>query len=344
MNKWFQACDIEKSCIIASRIRLVRNWKNYKFPMKLSIDESKVLVTELEKVLSNLEELDQIVYERALLSELSDLDKKAMVERKLINHTIASKKTATGIMVSESENCSIVLNGSDHIRIQMLERGMKLKEMWEKVNQIDNYINERIDYAFDLKYGYLTAYPTNVGTGLRASVILHLPNLSMSKRFQGLVSEMSRFGAAIKGVFGNDQENYGCLYEVSNQKSLGSTESEIVDLVMRVANQLSMQEMQMKKLAVEKRELERKDEAYKSYGVLKYARKLSIKEGMTFLSQILSGEEEGLLTFTQPESVYSLMLGIQEGNLLKLSKRPLSKMEIAVARAQYLRKELPKLK
>ncbi len=344
MMKWFEQTGRKRPGIISSRVRLVRNWDQYPFPSRLSEKESAEMIRRLEYGLKDIGSLEGKTYEYAYLSELSELERRALRERRVFNSTIASKKTPAGIIISEEEDVNIVLNGTDHIRLQVQSSGLHLDELWKRADRMDDYINARFSYAFDEKYGYLTSFPTNVGTGLRASVLLHLPNLSMGKKFNGLVAEMGRFGAAIKGVYGEGSENYGSLYEVSNQKTLGLTEKEILDMVSRVAVQLVAQERQVRKMALEKHGLECADEAYKSYGVLKYARRLSGRDAMIFLSQLMSGLEDGLLETTEPCPVYRLMLGIQPANLQKLSKAPLGKEELDMARADYLRAELPEIK
>ncbi len=344
MLKWFEQVEPERPAVISSRVRLVRNWNEYAFPSRLAQKESMEMIRRLELGLSDLGSLDGKTYEYAYLDELSELERKALRERRVFNSTIASKKTPTGIIISEEEDTSIVLNGTDHIRIQLLAVGFHLEELWRRADQLDDFINARFAYAYDEKYGYLTSFPTNVGTGMRASVVLHLPSLSMGKKFTGLVSEMARFGAQVRGLYGEGSENYGALYEVSNQKTLGLSEKEILDLVNRVALQLITQESQVRQMALEKHGLECADEAYKSYGVLKYARRLSAKDAMVFLSQLMSGIADGILELKEPCSMYRLMLGIQPANLQKLSDRPLGKEELDAARASYIRSELPELR
>ena len=344
MLKWFEQVDRERPAVISSRIRLVRNWNEYAFPSRLAQRESMEMIRRLELGLADLDSLDGRHYEYAYLDELSELDRKALRERRVFNSTIASKKTPTGIIISDEEDTSIVLNGTDHIRLQLLSAGLHLEELWRRADQMDDFINQRFAYAYDEKYGYLTSFPTNVGTGMRASVVLHLPSLSMGKKFTGLVTEMGRFGATVRGVYGEGTENYGALYEVSNQKTLGLSEKEILDLVNKVVLQLIAQENQVRRMALEKHGLECADEAYKSYGVLKYARRLSAKDAMIFLSQLMSGIADGILEVKEPCSVYRLMLGIQPANLQKLSDRPLGKEDLDMARAAYIRSELPELK
>ena len=343
MVKWFEQKAESEPNIVSSRVRLVRNWDQYRFPKTLSDREGEELVKRLEFGLKNLEELDGTQYEYVYLEELDELSRRALRERRILNSAILNKKEIVGLIVSKDESTSLVLNGDDHIRMQFLSAGLCLNELWNRADKLDDYINARFSYAFDEKYGYLTSFPTNVGTGLRASVTLHLPTLSQGKKFSSLVGEMSRFGLTLRGVYGEGSENYGALFEVANQKTLGLTEQEILDLVARMANQLNRQEKQVREATLSSHRLEREDEVYKSYGVLKYARRLSAKDGMTFLSQLMAGADDGLIQFADPCSVYRMMLGIQQANLMKLSHKPLGKDELDMARAEYVRKELPEL-
>lgn len=341
--KWFEEVNLARPAVICSRVRLVRNLEDYAFPSRLTEKQAGEMITQLETGLRELGALEGCHYEQARLRELSELDRRALRERRVFNSTIASKKEPAGVMVSDDEKVGIVLNGTDHIRIQLFASGLHLDDLWNQASQIDDYINERFSYAFDEKYGYLTSFPTSVGTGLRASVVLHLPLLSQSKRFNGMVTEMTRFGASVKGMYGEGEENCGALFEVSNQKTLGMTEKEILDMVSKVALQLTAQEEQMRKLALDKNRSSREDDAYRAYGILKYARKLAMKEAMTLLSRLMAGCADGLLRMEEPCAVYRLMLGIQPANLQKLSSRPLGREELEIARASYLRVELPAL-
>lgn len=245
MMKWFEEVNLTRPAVICSRVRLVRNLDEYAFPSRLDEQQADEMIGRLEEALKGLGSVDGRHYEQARLQELSDLDRRALRERRVFNSTIASGKAPAGVMVSDDEQVGIVLNGTDHIRIQLFAAGLHLDELMNQAGQIDDYLNERFDYAFDEKYGYLTSFPTSVGTGLRASVVLHLPLLSQSKRFNGMVTEMTRFGASVKGMYGEGEENCGSLYEVSNQKTLGMTEKEILDMVSKVALQLTAQEEQM---------------------------------------------------------------------------------------------------
>ena len=343
MLRWFEQTDSGRPGVVNSRIRLVRNWKEYEFPSKLDEKRSNEMIHRLEFGLKDLGEEFKKPLVFSMLEELDELDRVALKERRVLNTSISEKKSPAGLLLSENEDTGIILNGDDHIRIQVLRTGLHLEELWDRANEIDDYINERFPYAFDDRYGYLTAFPTNVGTGLKASVMVHLPMLSQGRKFSSLIGEMGRFGAAVRGVYGEGEENFGSLYEISNQKTLGQTEREIIDTVSKAAIQLTNQEMQVRRLSLQRRKIEREDEIYKSYGVLKYARRLTSRDAMIFLSQMMAGLEDGLIHTKEEFSVYRLMLGIWPANLQKISDRPLNKEELDVARAEFIRAELPEL-
>ncbi len=343
MLKWFECEEENRQNIISSKIRLARNWSEYVFPAKLSKEESLEMVKRLCEGLADLGEQDGNQYETTYLEDLSELDRRALKERRVLNASVLSRKAPMALMVSEKEDISLVFNGTDHIRIQALSTGLHLQELLKTANEVDDFINARFSYAFDEKYGYLTSFPTNVGTGMRASVMVHLPSLSLGKKFSSVLTNMGRFDVSIRGAYGEGRENYGSIFEVTNQKTMGQTEKELADLVGKVAQQLNDQENQVRALTLKNHKLEREDEVYKSYGVLKYARRLTMKEAMTYLSQLMAGITDGLIKPDNSCSIYRLMLGIQTANLQKLSDRPLGKEELDVARAAYLRRELLEL-
>ena len=343
MTKWFEEVANDASNIVSSRVRLSRNWEEYKFPSRLEPDEARTMIARLKQNFRDLGDRDGQFYEYEDLELMEKLDRTALRERRLLNRTLAEKTTPGGILCSEDERVSMVLNADDHIRLQVLASGLDLQECYAKADALDDYINEKIPYAFNEKYGYLTSYPTNVGTAMKASVVVHLPSLTMNKKFQELLGDMGRFGTTVRGVYGRGNENYGDLYEVVNQKTLGITEQEILELVANVAGQLSAQENQFREVSLSRHRLEREDEAYKSYGVLKYARKITEKDARIFISQLMAGEEDGLMKFNEECSLYSLIIGIKPANLNLWAKRPLDKDELDTARAAYIRQNLPEI-
>lgn len=343
MSKWFDGVDNKSSNIIYSRIRLARNWDQYVFPSRMTVKQRREMLERMKEGLSGLGELGGHTYRYVKLDECRELEKLALRERRILNQASVSNKEPAVLMLDEDEGGSLVLGGDDHIRIQLLASGLTLDDLWQKADAMDDYVNERFSYAFDEKYGYLTSFPTNVGTGLRACVVLHLPTLSQVRKFQGIVGDMARFGTAIRGLYGEGSDNYGSLYEISNQRTLGQSEKEIVEQVSKAAVQLNHQEMRVRNAALTTQRTEREDEIYKSYGVLKYARKISEKDARIFISQLMAGEEDGLMSFEKKCSLYSLVIGIKPANLNLWAKRPLSKDEVDTVRAAYVRQYLPEI-
>ena len=344
MNKWYEMPEKPDSNVVYSRIRLVRNWEEYPFPGKLTKDQSLELTARICEFLTDLETPEEANYRFSYLHQMTDLQKTALMERRAINRSAAKKTDPAALILSGDERVSVAVNVDDHIRIQVLEKGLNLMKCYEEANRIDDHIGGQMEYSFDEKYGYLTAFPTNVGTGLRASAVVHLPMLSRRKEFNSLVADMGRFGTGIRGVYGEGSENYGSLYRVYNQKTLGQTEKDIVDLVSKAAAELDSQERRLRKEVMKQRPVICADESYKSYGVLKYARRLTKKDSMEFLSQIMSGVADGILQMKEPCSIYALMLGVQTANLISQADRPLNKEEVEVARADFLRSRLPEIR
>lgn len=343
MSKWFEEIDSKNSNVIYSRVRLARNWDEYVFPSRMTAAQCGEMVERLREGLKGLKDQDGRDLSYSQLDQMQELEKMALRERRILNMACVSRKEPSGLLLSVDESGSIVLGGDDHIRMQILSPGLKLDELWQKADVLDDYVNERFSYAFDEKYGYLTSFPTNVGTGLRACAVLHLPTLSQVRKFQSIVADMSRFGTAIRGLYGEGSDNYGSLYEVSNQRTLGQSEKEIVELVTKAAAQLNNQEMRVRSATLNTQRLEREDEAYKSYGVLKYARKITEKDARIFISQLMAGEEDGLMKFNEECSLYSLIIGIKPANLNLWAKRPLDKDELDAVRAAYIRQNLPEI-
>jgi protein arginine kinase len=341
--KWYENTNGRNDVFAAGRIRLARNLENCPFPNKMTPEEAQGLTCLLKSRLSDLGAADGRTYQYYAVNELPEKEKKALQERKAINEALAGKKTPTGLYLSEDEAVSLSFNGDDHIRIQYMSTDVDLDRLWNGCSRLDDFVNSRFSYAFHEKYGYLTAFPTNMGTGLRVSVILHLPFLSTGKQFRKLVTEVGRFGIRVKGVFGEGAENYGNLYEVSNQKTLGQTEEEIISLVYRMASHLAANERKVRSLALRENRVLLEDEAYKSYGVLKYARQLSFKEAMTFLSQIRVGLCEGLLQTESPVNVFGCMLDRQPASLRQRRLGEISQEELNILRAESIRESLPEL-
>lgn len=342
MLKWYEKTESQHDIFVARRVRLVRNIEHCSFPARLDNEESRSLLDKMKNEFSDINSIDGTDYNYYDLEVMGDEYRNMLHERRIINRTMVDKKSPAGIFLSEDESSGIILNGDDHMKFYRYSCADSLNDLWEKVNVMDDYINSHFAYAYSEKYGYLTSFPTNVGTGMKASVILHIPTLSGSRQFKTLFNEMGRFGITIKGVYTESSENYGSLYEISNQKTLGQSEEDILAVVGRMAEQLAASERKLRSVLLRSRRISVEDEVYKSFGVLKYARKLTMKEAMTYLSQVRTGLLDGLISTDKPVNIFGIMMNIQPTSLARKFNADGDK-ELDTVRAEYIRKHLPEL-
>lgn len=327
--------------VVASRVRLLRNLKDYLFPVKLPENEKKELTELLQDRLQGVSTITGLNFYKALFQNIDDVKRGALRERHIINHSITDKSGAAGLMLSEDESVSLVLNGDDHIRLQVSASGLNLEGSWARADRVDDFINERFEYGFDEHFGYMTTYPSNLGTGLRAYLILHLPMLGATGRMQNLASEVGRFGIMLKNAFAEDGENLGDLYVAYNQKTLGQSEEDIIAVLTKLGGQIASQEKRLRRHAAQNHRLERQDAIYKAYGSLKYARLLSLKDGMQALSVLRLGACEHLIPVENYGKLYQLMMDIQPCSLQVSCKKEMSGTELDQARAEFVRENLP---
>ena len=271
MSKWYIGEGDHNDIVISTRIRIARNLADYPFPVRLD-NKSKIEVNE--KIRDALDGKENLTY-----TELKTLTRSQIVslaERHLISPEFASNSDARALLMSDNEDISIMLCEEDHIRIQVMKSGLALKEAYELADKIDTEINQSLKYAFDEKLGYLTQCPTNLGTGMRASVMLHLPALTAKGQIGSLASTVSKLGLTIRGAYGEGMSAMGDLYQLSNQVSLGISEKSAIDNLKTITLQLAAQERAAREEA--SKSIETEDAVFRAYGILKSARILSTKE------------------------------------------------------------------
>lgn len=341
MAKWYEEKYDNQDILVASRIRLSRNFKSYSFPCKQSREEQDALLQKLFECSRGLEEEQDLIFQECNLNEFGETHKKALWERYLIPKSALKKKTAMGVAVSPDEAYSLLFQCDDHIRMQISRRGLKLDEIWKQIDTLDDFFSKQEEYAFDEKLGYLTTFPTNVGTGMRAYVILHLPFLCGSERLRGMLQEMGRYGVNVR--FGNQEENPGNLIILYNQKTLGVSEKEIIQVLNKVATHLMRQEERVRAYHIEHYRLEMEDRVYKSYGCLKYARLLTLEDALECISDLQWGISCGLIYSESILNGYKMMLDIQPANLQVTNDRPMEELAICKIRAEYIQERLPEI-
>lgn len=332
-----------KDVVISSRIRLARNLTNYPFSARLSEEQASDLVKEVNKQAETLGSKLSKSINSCTLSEITDNDKTAMIERHIISPQLVSKKQITGLLVSEDERLSVMVNEEDHLRIQSIRSGMDIDIASLMANEVDDILSQELDYAYHDKYGYLTCCPTNLGTGIRASYMLFLPALAFSRGINKIAEELGKFGITLRGTYGEGTKTIGNLYQISNQKTLGRTEEEIIEGLNNVVNQVVAQERNQREYLIRKNFHEIEDHIYRTYGILKYARQLSSHDALALLAQLKFGTDTNLIIFEKECNIYDLMVAVQPGNLQDHAKEEFTSLARGNYRAEYIRKNLPEL-
>jgi protein arginine kinase len=325
-----------KDIVITSRIRLARNLKNYRFPVKMSQEEAEKVVREVSDAINRI----NLNYKLTYMRDLSDIQKSALIENHLISPALAEKKEVAAFLLSPDKKVSIMLNEEDHIRIQTLDKGMSLKECWDLSNKIDDVIEEAVDYAFDRELGYVTSCPTNIGTGMRASVMIHLPALSITNQIEKLLYGVSQLGVAVRGVYGEGTKSLGHLYQVSNQGTLGASEETLIDKITQIARQIVEKEEKTREHLKKNNFEDLEDEFYRAYGLLTNARKMTTEEAMKLISLIKLGNDMKMINVAEDKDLYELMTKIQPSNLLSFAGKELLSKERDNKRAEIIRNEL----
>lgn len=340
MLRWFEQTGNNNDVVLSSRVRLARNINKYRFSYRIDEKESKQLLKDVHGSLENKKLLNGFKYYE--LTEMETEQKEAMNERSTISSFLVSQPVA-GAFVSQDEKMSIMINEEDHIRIQSFAAGMDIKSAFEAAGAMDDMVSESFDYAFDDRFGYLTTCPSNVGTGMKASYTLHLPALSNGRKIQGIVNELGHFGLTMKPVFNVKGNADGHIYQISNQRTLGQTEEEILDNLSNIVNGIIEQERKGRKYFIGKERLKIEDEVYKSYGILKYSRKMSLSDAMLLLSKLRMGISSGIIRMAdeQPFLSYQMLIGILPANLKMLAGSEISDNDLEEARAAFIRENLP---
>lgn len=343
MHKWYEETAENGDVVISSRVRLARNLKSYVFGSRLDEAAAVRLVKEVQNAAPLVREKDGKKYFMCNVNRLGEVDRQAMVERYVVSPTLASKKQETGLILSEDESVSIMINEEDHLRIQAVAAGMDLEKVFAEANFIDDILDEQLSFSFDDKLGYLTACPTNVGTGLRASYMLFLPALTMTGKLEKLSEEMGKYGVTIRGIYGEGTKSQGCMYQVSNQKTLGRTEKEIIANLDCIVDQVIKQERRRREYMLQAGYDELEDKIFRSYGILKYAKQLGTEDSMALLAQIKLGADTGLIKLKGEVNIHLLMMDIQPASLQKLLGKNAGSSVRDRARAEYIQKRLPEL-
>ncbi len=323
--------------VISTRIRFARNLKEYPFPCRLSEDKKRKVASIIKEAVLEGHSAISDRFKYIQMSELTQEEAVSLVERHLVSPEFISGRQGRGLLLLNDESVSIMINEEDHVRIQVINRGMKLNETYELADKIDTLLDERLDFAFDEKLGYLTQCPTNIGTGMRASLMLHLPALQESGAMGKIAASLSKLGIVIRGLYGENTDPSGAIYQLSNQVTLGITEQEAIKNLHDIAMQLVAQERNTREQLSEN--INMLDSIYRSYGILSYAKLISNSECMKLLSNVRFGVEMGCFEIDF-DTLDRLFIEIQPATLMKNIGKKLTPAERDRIRSELVRTAL----
>ena len=328
----------ENDVVFSSRVRLARNLAGYPFVDRLSVFDREKIISSFREATEKLLEPDSYIMLSA--SGLQQADLLCLLERQLVSREFLDGEVERAVLIDRGENFSIMALEEDHLRVQALSAGFDLETPWQRVNDLDNRYETLLPYAFDEKHGYLTACPTNVGTGARLSVMLHLPALILTNESERAFRAIQKMKLELRGLYGEGSKPLGDFYQVSNQATLGVAEEEILHHLLTVIPKIVEYERKARERLIEKEEQQTLDRIYRGIGILKSARKIRAEEAMTHLSFLRMGAHLGLQNEVPAQKIDELFLRIQPAHLEAAAGRPLDEDEALAERAGYLRREL----
>lgn len=332
--------DVDNSIAISSRVRLARNLAQYHFPVSASIQELATVCNLVEEAISNTNAAGKnsmLFY----MDELSELDREILYERRLISSKLMMNPLTRGLCLSSNEQLAIMINEEDHLRIQSFLPGFQLEKAYRKASRADDKLNSMLEFAFDQKLGYLSSCLSNTGTGMRASVMLHLPGLSLTGELESTLRALDKLNFAVRGIFGEGSENAGALYQISNQITLGDNEEEILEKISATIKQIIIYEQNARERMLAKKQSKLLDYIGRSYGLLKYSYLLHSKETLNALSGIKLGVDMGIFSNVNKEMVQKIYINSGAAHLEKIHGGPFENNETKnIFRADFVRETL----
>lgn len=338
-TKWMEGNGPYATIVISSRVRLARNLVDYPFPHLQNEKSGKEIVSLIREAVEDKDVQEKTAgIEFVSLQDLTTLDRLLLVEKHLISPQHAEDRgPERGLALSNDEAVSIMVNEEDHLRIQVLYPALQLAEAWQLASVVDDALESKLDYAFDEVYGYLTCCPTNVGTGLRASVMMHLPAVAMTGQANGLFMALTKLGFVVRGLYGEGTEARGNIFQVSNQITLGPSEEEIIGNLTSVSRQIIEQEEMAREQLRKDALVQLEDMVFRSYGILSNAYIISSEEAMAHLSNVRLGLDMGLLRDIQVRKLNELLVEIRPAFLRRVAGKEMDSFNRDFKRAEIIR-------
>ncbi|MDD4657424.1 MAG: protein arginine kinase [Eubacteriales bacterium] len=341
LSRWMAGNGPNNSVAISSRVRLARNLPEYPFPGQASPSQLEEVEQKIRRWWNTggLEPLGATDY--ISIKDIPENERLALADKHLISPKLAGQGYG-GVLLNKDESVSVMVNEEDHLRIQSLLPGSQLKEAWDLASQVDDLFDAGFGYAWSPHTGYLTCCPTNVGTGMRASIMLHLPGLAFSGQLAMVLGTISKVGIMVRGMFGEGSEAQGNIYQISNQITLGQREEDIIEALNRVTGQVIDQESDARKRLAETDNLALRDKVWRAYGILANARVIASSEAMEYISLLRLGLDLNIIQGLNPRILQELLVFAQPGYLQKIFNQVLPPRERDVKRAELIRELVKK--
>lgn len=339
-NELTDADCAHEAIVLSTRIRLARNLRGERFPGWADSEQRRRILRQCEEAISAL----PLMQEGLLLEidQLNDLEKQVLVERHLISRELTGQPDA-GVAISSDQSCAIMINEEDHLRMQVLRRGFDFEQVWQTMDALDTELEQSMPYAFSCELGYLTACPTNVGTGLRASVMMHLPGLVISGQMEKVIRAVAQLGLAVRGLFGEGSDATGSIFQISNQQTLGESEGDIMRKLSGVLRTVVQQEDNARLKLCEKQPKLIADKIDRAYGILSHAHVITSAEAMNLLSLLRLGCDLGFIEAVERPRMDRLFIEIQPGHIQVSAHHPIDSAARDQRRADFLREEMTQL-
>jgi protein arginine kinase len=335
---WLSGEGYNSQMVLSSRIRLARNISNCPFPSKADTDNREKVLSFIKSAIDKSPNLSQGMFVKC--NQLDDLDRNFLVERHLISLEFRQCRDSSALFIGEEERVSIMINEEDHLRVQALKSGLDIRGAYQIAAKVDDQLARSLEFAFDQNFGYLTSCPTNVGTGMRASILIHLPGLTLTREIENVISEIRQLRLAVRGFYGEGSDVLGSLFQVSNQTTLGLSEEEIMESLEGVTQRIIEREENARSRLFKDAKDQIEDKIWRAYGILKFARTLTSEEVLNLLSAIRLGIGRETFEMVTLSQINEILAFSQPAHLQKYFKKRMDPGERDRVRAELVRSKL----
>ncbi len=339
-SEWLKGTGDSSDIVVSSRIRLARNLEKIPFSHWANEKQKKQILDIIKPVVINHELMKEHLF--CIIDELDEVDKNLLLERHLVSKEHIQPGGSKAVVIKNNETLSIMINEEDHLRMQAIKSGFNLQGAWDIVKVIDEDLSGKLEYAFSNNWGYLTACPTNTGTGMRASVMLHLPSLVMTNQINKVLQAIAKLSLAVRGFYGEGSDATGNFFQVSNQITLGYSEDEIIDSLSRVIKQIISQEKQSRINQLNNQRKMLEDKIWRAYGVLSNAKVISSSETIDLLSNLRLGSDLDIVNGINSRFINELFIIIQPAHIQKVAGKKLNSAQRDEKRAEIIKDKLKK--